>query len=116
MTSFPSSPSCSMLTGRSSKEELQRLPRQGRQYRQAPVPTALPGVLGVMSMPDTEAPNSDPEPTLDDVGREFPAWHCYAPGINGLVYANLRGSFPLVVVRGEDPVDLRDEIRRWSAG
>ena len=58
-------------------------------------------------MPDTYL-------TLDDVGQEFPDWHCYAPGINGMVFASLRGSYPLVIVRGEDPVDLRDEIRRWT--
>lgn len=46
LTSFLSFPSCSMLTGRDSKEDLQRLLRQGRQCRQALVPTALPGVLG----------------------------------------------------------------------
>lgn len=67
-------------------------------------------------MPDTEMINSSPEPTLDDVGQEFPAWHCYAPGINGIVFASLRGSSPLVVLRGENPVALRDEIRRWTAG
>lgn len=69
-----------------------------------------------MSMPDTGVINNDPELTLDDVGREFPDWHCYAPGINGLVFARLRDSSPLVIVRGEDPVDLRDEIRRRMAG
>jgi hypothetical protein len=101
-----------MLTGQGSKEDLQRLPRQGQQCRQALVPT---GVLRGICMPDTRVITSDPEPTLDDVGREFPAWHCYASGINGLVLARLRDSSPLVIVRGEDPVDLRDEIRRWTA-
>jgi hypothetical protein len=67
-------------------------------------------------MPDTEATNSDPEPTLDDVGREFPAWHCYAPGINGTVFASLRGSVPLVIMRGADPAELRDQIRGWTVG
>jgi hypothetical protein len=66
-------------------------------------------------MPDTGVTSSDPAPTLEDVGREFPDWHCYAPGINGLVFASLRGSFPLVVVRGPDPVSLGEEIRSWRA-
>ena len=65
-------------------------------------------------MSDNGVTTSEPEPTLDDVRREFPAWHCYAPGINGIVFASLRDSFPPVIVRGEDPVDLRDEIRRWT--
>jgi hypothetical protein len=64
-------------------------------------------------MPET---TSDPEPTLDDVGREFPAWYCYASGIHGPVFARLRDSSRPVIVRGENPVDLRDEIRRWTAG
>ena len=66
-------------------------------------------------MPDTGVTSSDLEPTLDDVGREFPDWHCYAPGINGLVFARLRDSSSPVIVRGEDPLDLRDELRRWTA-
>jgi hypothetical protein len=52
------------------------------------------------------------EPTLDDVAKEYPDWHCWR-GVNNLCYARLRKSSPAVVVRGEDPVDLRDEIRRW---
>ena len=62
-------------------------------------------------MPDTEVTSSDPEPTLDDVGREFPDWHCHAPGIHGIVVASLRGSSPLVIVRGPDPVTLCEGIR-----
>lgn len=65
-------------------------------------------------MPDTEKTDSDPEPTLDDVGREFPDWHCYAPGINGYMFAGLRGSSPPVILRGKDPMALRNEIRRWT--
>jgi hypothetical protein len=65
LTSFSSFPRCSMLTGRGSKEDLQRLPRQGRQCRQALVPTALLGVLRGMSMPDTGTTNSGPGPTLE---------------------------------------------------
>lgn len=65
-------------------------------------------------MPDTGETSSDPEPTLDDVGREFPDWHCNAPGINGIMFACLRGSSPLVIVRGPDPMTLREEIRSWA--
>jgi hypothetical protein len=68
-----------------------------------------------MGMPDTEMISSEHEPTLDEVGQEFPDWHCYAPGINGIVFASLRGSSPLVIVRGSDPVTLREEIRSWTA-
>ena len=62
-------------------------------------------------MPDTEVTSSDPPRTLEDVGQEFPDWHRYAPGINGMVFASLRGSSPLVLVRGPDPVSLGEEIR-----
>ena len=54
-------------------------------------------------MPDTGVTSSDPAPTLEDVGQEFPHWHCYALGINGIVFASLRGSAPLVLVRGRIP-------------
>jgi hypothetical protein len=66
-------------------------------------------------MPNAGVTSSDPAPTLEDVGQEFPDWHCYAPGINGMVFASLRGSSPLVIVRGPDPVILREEIRSWMA-
>jgi len=85
------------------------------QCRQELVPTALPEVLGGISMPDTRVTSSDPALTLEDVAQEFPDWHCYAPGINGIVFASLRGSSPLVIVRGPDPVILREEIRSWMA-
>jgi hypothetical protein len=65
-------------------------------------------------MPEATPASSSPEPTLDDVAAEYPAWYCYDPGIKGIVFARLRDSFPLVIVRGEDPMDLRDEIRRWT--
>jgi hypothetical protein len=103
-----------MLTGRGSRPDPQRLPGRlaltGRHSCHGPV-----GSLGGISMPGTRVTSSDPAPTLEDVGREFPDWHCYAPGINGLVFASLRGSSPLVVVRGPDPVSLGEEIRSWSA-
>ncbi len=56
-------------------------------------------------MPDTGITNSDPEPTLDDIGREFPAWHCYAPGINGLV-------LPCGPARRNPPLDRN--ARPWE--
>ena len=60
---------------------------------------------------DQQRPRADPY----DVGQEFPDWHCYAPGIDGTVFASLRRSAPLVIVRGADPVTLREEIRSWMA-
>ena len=65
-------------------------------------------------MLDTGVTSNDPEPSLEDIAQEFPDWHCYAPGINGFVFASLRGSFPLVIVRGPNPVTLREEICSWT--
>jgi hypothetical protein len=104
-----------MLTERGSKPDQQRLPGTTGNCRSVLVPTALPRLEGVISMPDTGVADSDPQLTLDEVSQEFPDWHCYAPGVNGIVFASLRGSSPLVVMRGPDPVALREEIRSWTA-
>jgi hypothetical protein len=59
------------------------------------------------------APAADTaEPVLDDLARDYPRWHSWE-GISGLFYARLLRSSPPVVVRGEDPADLRDSIRDW---
>jgi hypothetical protein len=42
---------------------------------------------------------------------ELPSWYVWR-GISGLVYGRKPGSSPPLVVRGEDAVDLRDQIRR----
>lgn len=42
---------------------------------------------------------------------EFPQWHVWR-GVCGLVYARRPRTSPPVVLRGEDAVDLRDQIRR----
>lgn len=49
------------------------------------------------------------EPTLEDVAREYPDWRPWrAP--SGLYYAGRTDSGK---VMGEDPLDLRDQIRGW---
>jgi len=47
------------------------------------------------------------DPTLEDIQAEFQGWYCYRD-ISGL-YCATRGT---VTVRGEDPMDLRDQIIR----
>ena len=42
---------------------------------------------------------------------EFPQWHVWR-GVSGLVYARRPRTSPPVVLRGEDAMDLRDQIRR----
>lgn len=58
--------------------------------------------------------NGPEELTGEDVAREFPGWDI-SKGTGGLWHARLRGSDPPVMTSGEDPTDLRDEIRRKLA-
>jgi hypothetical protein len=60
---------------------------------------------------DTLPPWGPPpgEPTLADVEAEYPEWRPQR-GISGLYYA---GRPDTAVVIGEDPSDLRDQIRGW---
>lgn len=53
------------------------------------------------------------EPTLADVQREFPEWHCCRT-ISGLYCARRADAQPgdHTHVKGEDPLDLRDQIIR----
>jgi hypothetical protein len=54
-----------------------------------------------------------PEPTLDSIQREFPCWVCWR-GICGMVYARRaeRRRNSGFDVKGEDAMDLRDQIIR----
>ena len=52
------------------------------------------------------------EPTLADVQDEFPHWHC-TRGNSGLYYAEHRATSQRV--SGEDPLDLRDQIKAAEA-
>ena len=52
------------------------------------------------------------EPTLEDVAAEYPFWELWH-GIAGLCYARKPLTSPPVVLRGEDPAVLRDQIRGW---
>jgi hypothetical protein len=56
------------------------------------------------------------EPTLAEVQRAFPRWCCWR-GISGLYYAGRDDGLRQAAaeVTGEDPLDLRDQIRRAEA-
>jgi excisionase family DNA binding protein len=54
-------------------------------------------------------------PDLDDVARQCPRWRFWQ-GVSGNLYAHLRHSSPPVVVRGSNPADLRETIRRAEDG
>jgi hypothetical protein len=49
------------------------------------------------------------EPTLAEVQREYPDWVC-TRGVSGFFYAEHAGTG--AQVSGEDPLDLRDQIKR----
>ncbi len=66
----------------------------------------LAGQEGITDLPG--------ELTAEEVAREFPDWDI-SKGSSGLWCARLRESAPLVMTSGEDPTDLRDEIRRKLA-
>jgi hypothetical protein len=68
------------------------------------------------AMEDREIPTwpavAEPDiPAWWPYADEFPRWHVWR-GVSGLLYARWLRSSPPVVVRGEDAVDLRDQIRR----
>ncbi len=60
--------------------------------------------------------NQTDEPTLADVQREYPAWSCWR-AISGMYYARPVDAQPgdPAPAKGEDPLDLRDQIRRAIA-
>jgi hypothetical protein len=59
----------------------------------------------------TDKPSDKPEvpPWWQPYAGEFPHWQAWR-GVSGLLYARKLDTTPPVVVRGEDPVDLRDQI------
>jgi hypothetical protein len=52
------------------------------------------------------------EPTLADVAAQYPQWVC-AQGISGMYYADHQATGQQVT--GEDPLDLRDQIKAAEA-
>ena len=48
---------------------------------------------------------------IQAIGDEFPGWEAWQGLINGLWHARLVGSTPPVMVHGESPGDLREQIR-----
>lgn len=53
------------------------------------------------------------EPTLAEVQAEFPGWECFRD-TSGLYYAQTTYRAGGALVRGDDPLDLRDQIIRWK--
>jgi hypothetical protein len=53
------------------------------------------------------------DPTLADVAARWPRWELWH-GIDGMFHARIKGATPPVMVRGESPQDLADELARWE--
>ena len=56
--------------------------------------------------------NQAAEPTLADVQAQYPQWRC-TRGISGMYYADNQATGQQVT--GEDPLDLRDQIKAAEA-
>jgi hypothetical protein len=67
----------------------------------------------VMEEQPVQAPRTPSEEVPDwwPYAAEFPHWHVWR-GVSGLVYARRPRTSPPVVVRAEDAMDLRDQIKR----
>jgi hypothetical protein len=50
------------------------------------------------------------------ISHEFPGWEAWQGLVNGLWHARLVGSTPPLMVHGESPDDLREQIRSRMAG
>ena len=79
------------------------MPRGARESRKATTRTAS------SAAPATTAATHVPD--WWPYAAEFPHWHVWR-GVCGLVYARRPRISPPFVVRGEDAVDLRDQVRR----
>ncbi|HEY2577421.1 MAG TPA: hypothetical protein VGI74_14035 [Streptosporangiaceae bacterium] len=66
-----------------------------------------------MAQQEGAAPKAVP-PWWEPYAAEFPSWTAWR-AVSGLVYARKDDTSPPVVVHGEDPVDLRDQIIRAEA-
>jgi hypothetical protein len=51
-----------------------------------------------------------PDPSAGRVERSFPRWHCWR-GVAGLRYASRRLTSPPLVCRGEDTLDLMEQLQ-----
>jgi hypothetical protein len=50
------------------------------------------------------------------IGEEFPGWEAWQSLVNGLWHARLVGSARPLMVRGESPDELREQIRQRAGG
>jgi hypothetical protein len=61
-----------------------------------------------------ENPTNEIIETLEDVEKVFPAWHCWAGVIAGILYARRPLTSPPAVVRDVTVAGLVQQIRNWE--
>jgi hypothetical protein len=61
-------------------------------------------------------PMADRDEQITAIGQEFPGWEAWQGLVNSLWHARLVGSVPPVLVHGETPDDLRQQIRYQTGG
>jgi len=69
------------------------------------------GMVQEEQPPQSRGTTHEDVPDWWPYAAEFPHWHVWQ-GVCGLVYARRPRTSPPVVVRGDDTVDLRNQIRR----
>lgn len=50
-------------------------------------------------------------PEVEALERDYPKWNVWVGLINGQWHARLRGATPPVMVHGDSPADIREEIK-----
>ena len=48
------------------------------------------------------------------IAAEFPGWEAWVGIVNGLWHARRLGSTPPLMVHGNNPEDIREQIRLWN--
>jgi len=57
------------------------------------------------------SPLEERDAQIKAISEEFPGWEAWQGLVNGLWHARLVGHVPPVMVHGESPDDLREQIR-----
>jgi hypothetical protein len=83
----------------------------GYPYSRWVLPSAIGAPSAARALDRARGTTHEDVPDWWPYAAEFPHWHVWQ-GVCGLVYARRPRSSPPVVVRGEDAVDLRNQMRQ----
>jgi hypothetical protein len=64
----------------------------------------------------TPGPMAERDAQIRAIGEQYPGWEAWQSLVNQLWHARLIGSTPPVMVHGESPDDLREQIRYQTTG